>query len=505
MSLQQLVRAHGGWLRGDRAAAATEARGVQLDSRRVVPGDLFVALPGTRDDGARYATDAVARGAVAIVAPRPLEGLAGSTPQWIHDAPAQLTGILAQAFAGEPAAATFLAGVTGTNGKTSVAHLLAHLLEAGGRRAGVLGTAGHKLADGPREATHTTPDAPALAQLMAAHRAAGGDALAMEVSSHALVQERHAGLAFDAAIFTNLSRDHLDYHGTLDAYGAAKARLFEALAPGGTAIVHADDPASDRMARAARARGAGVLRYSTRTRADLMASRLRATREGTSFHLSGMGIPARDVRFHLRGRFNVENALAALACALVAGVGPDHALAGLTSCTPAPGRMQALRAGGDTPTPQVIVDYAHTPDALERALRALRASLDARGGRLWCVFGCGGDRDRGKRPAMGDAATRLADRVLLTSDNPRSEDPDAIADQVCAGLKDAQLARVTRELDREAAIRTAIAEATPRDVVLIAGKGHETVQVDARGSHPFDDRTVAQAALDERAAMELTG
>ena len=327
----------------------------------------------------------------------------------------------------------------------------------------------------------------------------------MEVSSHALVQERHAGLAFDAAIFTNLSRDHLDYHGTLDAYGAAKARLFEALAPGGTAIVHADDPASDRMARAARARGAGVLRYSTRTRADLMASRLRATREGTSFHLSGMGIPARDVRFHLRGRFNVENALAALACALVAGVGPDHALAGLTSCTPAPGRMQALRAGGDTPTPQVIVDYAHTPDALERALRALRSSLEARGGRLWCVFGCGGDRDRGKRPAMGDAATRLADRVLLTSDNPRSEDPDAIADQVCAGLSDAQLARVIRELDREAAIRTAIAEATPRDVVLIAGKGHETVQVDARGSHPFDDRTVAQAALDERAAMELTG
>jgi UDP-N-acetylmuramoyl-L-alanyl-D-glutamate--2,6-diaminopimelate ligase len=505
LNLQDLVRAQGGWLRGgaSRVAAAVDLCSVEVDSRRVEPGALFVALPGTRDDGARFAADAVQRGAAAVLAPRPLQ-LEEPVPQWVHDSPARVAGLVAQALAGEPARRLFLAGVTGTNGKTSVAHLVAHLLEAGGRRAGVLGTAGHRLADGPREATHTTPDAPELARLMQAHRAAGGEALAMEVSSHALAQERHAGLAFDAAIFTNLTRDHLDYHGSLEAYGAAKARLFEALAPGGTAIVHADDPASDRMARAARARGARVLRYSTRTSADLMASRLRATREGTSFHLSGMGIPARDVRFHLRGRFNVENALAALACALVAGVGPDHALAGLTSCTPAPGRMEALRAGGASAAPEVVVDYAHTPDALERALAALRREL-APGARLWCVFGCGGDRDRGKRALMGAAATRHADRVLLTSDNPRSEDPADIADEVLAGLSPEALSRVTREPDRAAAIREAISAAAAGDTVLVAGKGHETVQVDAQGSHPFDDRVVARAALEERAQLEVMG
>lgn len=509
-----------------------EITGVHLDSRKVGAGDLFYAAQGTREEGVRYVRDARERGAVAVLANAPIASAElGGLPLWVHPEARKVAGLAACAVYGDPGRGMFIAAITGTNGKTTTAHLAAQLLELGGRRAGVLGTAGNRLADGrPRPATHTTPDASELQRILQEHARLGGNALALEASSHALDQQRLSGLRVDAAVFTNLTRDHLDYHGSLESYARAKQRLFDELRPGAWAVLHTDDPCSERMACAARAAGAGVIQYSARSGGDLCASRLETGPEGTHFHLHGMGISEVQVRLPLPGRYNVENALAALACALLSGASPARLVAGLATVSPAPGRLE--RVPGGARGPRVFVDYAHSEDALLNVCRVVRESflrgglhaLDfgarvphkeatasvadrasgtasrgsesgaARAGRLIVVFGCGGDRDRGKRSPMGRVVNEYADIAIVTSDNPRSEDPERIVDEIVAGMQPPRAERMV-EIDRRSAIRRAIAVAREGDVVLIAGKGHESTQTIGGDVQPFDDRQVAAEAL----------
>ncbi len=548
MRLAELVRSLGGSA-SPGGGGGPEITGVHLDSRRVGAGDLFIALSGTREDGTRYVLDALERGAAAILSAAPLDPAAlarggdgraaptqaqlarlAATPLWVHADARRLAGLAARAVYGDPGRQLFVAAVTGTNGKTTTAHLTAQLLERGGASAGVLGTAGNRLADGRlRPATHTTPDATELQRILREHVELGGDALALEASSHALDQERLSGLRVDVAAFTNLTRDHLDYHGDLEHYAEAKARLFAGLAPGAHAVLNADDPASERMARAAREAGARVLTYSARLHGDLCASRLETDLQGTRFHLHGMGISGAEAFVPLPGRYNVENALAALACALLSGASPADLLAGLATVSAAPGRLERVDDHGRGV--RVFVDYAHTEDALENVCRVVRQSLDrerarvldkpsreehkkehalaagrasatmqrgssgaARAGRLIVVFGCGGDRDRGKRSPMGRVVNQFADVAVVTSDNPRSEDPERIISEVVAGMEPPRAERLV-EVDRRSAIRRAIEVAREGDVVLIAGKGHESTQTIGSRVHEFDDRQVAAEAL----------
>ncbi len=506
MRLADLVREVGGAASRD---ASAPIRGVQLDSRHVAPGDLFCALSGSREDGARFAADAVRRGAVAVLTDREIDVPAG-VGSWVHASARRAAGEAAARILGTPARGMFVAGVTGTNGKTTVAHLVGHLLTRAGLRPAVLGTAGNRLADGQIvPATHTTPDAPALQKLVARHRDLGGDSLVMEVSSHALDQERTAGLDFDVAIFTNLTRDHLDYHGDLESYTRAKERLFAMLRPGATAVVNADEPASERMSAAARARNALVVTYSARLRGDLCASELRSSLRGTHLILHGMGISRTRLWLPLAGRYNVENALAAAACALVSGASPSSILEGLANAPSAPGRLEVVPTNGRGFT--VLVDYAHSEDALENVCRTLRHALEVpatpesgvahlgdgvapRSGRLIVVFGAGGDRDKGKRAPMGRVVNDLADLAIVTSDNPRSEDPARILSDIVLGMEPQRALRIV-ESDRRRAIEIACAEARAGDVVLIAGKGHETTQTIGTEVHSFDDRAVAREVL----------
>ena len=469
-----------------------EITGVHLESQRVGAGDLFLALRGTRDDGARFVRDARARGAVAVLAEAPVAAAdLGGLPLWVHPEARRIAGLVARAVYGDPGAGMFVAAVTGTNGKTTTAHLAAQLLACGGARAGVLGTAGNRLADGVlRSATHTTPDAPELQRLLREHARLGGTALVLEASSHALAQERLSGVRVDAALFTNLTRDHLDYHGDLDSYARAKQRLFEGLGPGAHAVLNADDPCSTRMAAAARAAGADVITYSARSRGDLSASRLETGLEGTHFDLLGMGISGARVFLPLPGRYNVENALAALACALLSGASPAPLLAGLATVSPAPGRLE--RVQGARRGPRVFVDYAHSEDALLNVCKVVRHALPE--GRLIVVFGCGGDRDRGKRSPMGRVVNEYADIAVVTSDNPRGEDPARIIDEIVAGMQPPRAQRVV-EPDRRSAIQRAIGAAREGDVVLIAGKGHERTQTIGTRVQEFDDRLVAAEAM----------
>jgi UDP-N-acetylmuramoyl-L-alanyl-D-glutamate--2,6-diaminopimelate ligase len=506
MRLADLVENLGGGLQ-PAAGADRRITGVHLDSRRVGAGDLFCALSGTRADGSSFARDAVQRGAGAILADRHLEIPAG-IPLWIHPQARRVAGLASALVMGEPSRGQFLVGITGTNGKTTTAHLVGHLLKHAGRRPAVLGTAGNRLADGAVvPSTHTTPDAPELQRLLARHREMGGDSAALEVSSHALDQERTAGLDFDVAVFTNLSRDHLDYHPDLEAYARAKQRLFESLRPGAHAVVNADEPASERMSAAARARNAEVVTYSARSRGDLCATDVRTSLRGTHIVLHGMGISRTRLWLPLAGRFNVENALAAAVCALVSGASPSQVVEGLAAAPGAPGRLEAVSTNGRGFA--LFVDYAHSEDALENVCRTLRGSLTEdppdedpgmlvpplrRGGRLIVVFGAGGDRDQGKRAPMGRVVNALADVAIVTSDNPRSEDPARILADIVAGMQPARARRVV-EPDRRRAIEIACGEARPGDVVLIAGKGHETTQTVGREVHSFDDRAVAREVL----------
>ena len=466
--------------------------GLNLDSRRVRPGDAFFALRGTREHGIKFAGLAVQRGARVVLAEAPATGEhALDVPVlWIDGLHAQV-GEIAARFFGDPSRALGVIGVTGTNGKTSTVQLLAHALEHLGHRAATIGTLGAGLHGKLREGERTTPDAIEVQGLLAGFRADGATHVAMEVSSHALEQGRVGAVKFDVAAFTNLTRDHLDYHGSMEAYGAAKAKLFAW--PGlRAAVINFDDAFGRDLLRNLPA-GMQALSYSAvgDKAAAIVALSVVTSSEGLSFVLrTPWG--ERPLQSRLLGRFNVANLLAVVGCLGALGESFESIVAAVEAMEPVNGRMNRL--GGFGNEPLVVIDYAHTPDALEQALTALRAHC---AGRLFCVFGCGGDRDAGKRPVMGAIAERLADSIVVTDDNPRSEDGDAIVAQIVAGLAAPERARIER--DRAKAIGWAVAQARAGDVVLVAGKGHETYQESATGKRPFDDFAVARTALEVRA------
>lgn len=469
--------------------AALEVSGLARDSRAVQPGDLFFAIQGTQVDGARYAAGAAERGAVAVVAQRPIPDL--SIPVIQVDDVALALGAAADRLHGRPSQEVAVTGVTGTNGKTTTSYLLSWILEAAGQDSALLGTISTRVAGRERPATMTTPCVLETHAALAEARAAGEKHLVMEVSSHALDQQRVAGVRFKCAVFTNLTRDHLDYHGTLEAYGRAKARLFTQLEADGVAVLNARDPYSSRLARETRGR---VVRYAWSVPedpappAEVEARIVEETLWGTTLDLH-LGQRAKRVTLPQIGRFNIENALAAAAAAHALGVAPNVIAAALEANQGVPGRFERVSPYGVGPT--VLVDYAHTPDALERVLQTLRPLVK---GRLWVVFGCGGDRDRGKRGPMGQAVLAHADRPVLTSDNPRGEDPAEIAAEVVRGCGPAGRG-LEVELDRGLAIRNSILQAAPEDLVLIAGKGHERTQTVGDQVIPFDDREIARAAF----------
>ncbi|HEV3379262.1 MAG TPA: UDP-N-acetylmuramoyl-L-alanyl-D-glutamate--2,6-diaminopimelate ligase [Thermoleophilaceae bacterium] len=459
------------------AAPEVEVTGLAYSSQSVAPGTLFFCVPGFRADGHDFAPDAVARGAVALVCQRPL-GL--GVPEVVVDDVRAAMGPAAGRFYGDPTSELDVVGVTGTNGKTTTAFLVRHLLEADGRQTGLLGTVKRVVGGVEEEVERTTPEAIDL-QATFRRMVDGGDrACAMEVSSHALELGRVAGIRFACRIFTNLTQDHLDFHETMEAYFAAKRRLFE---EPGLSVVNLDDEYGRRIAAEVES-----VTFAVECDADYRARDVEFDLMGSRFVCDTPDGELR-LRSPLPGLFNVQNVLGAVAAARSLGV-PGEAIAeALPSFGRVPGRFEPVDEGQDF---GVLVDYAHTPEALENVLQAAR---EVTRGRLHVVFGAGGDRDRGKRPLMGAAARRLADRVLVTSDNPRSEDPEAIVDAVMEGTgPDAE-----RETDRRRAIALAIETAEPGDVVVIAGKGHEQGQEFENGrKEPFDDRTVAREALRTR-------
>lgn len=465
--------------------------GLSADSRSLHPGEAFVALPGFGHHGLAFAEQARARGAAAILYEPPVpDDMTVPVDAIAVPGLRSRLGEVGDAFHGHPSQAMTVVGVTGTNGKTSTVQLLAQAWQRLGLRGGTLGTLGVGL-DGQIVPTgFTTPQVLQVHRLLAELRDAGAQAVAMEVSSHALDQGRVDGVHFDVAVFTNLTRDHLDYHRTMQAYGEAKARLFAM--PGlQAAVINLDDDFGRELATRLRGR-LPVIGVSAQGAGDarVAASALALDNRGLAFTLR---LEDRDwpLRSPLLGHFNVDNLLAVAGVLHTLGT-PAASIAGvLPQLQPIPGRMNRL--GGEHGLPLVVVDYAHTPDALEQALTALRAHVE---GRLLCVFGCGGERDSGKRPQMAAIAERLADAVIVTDDNPRCEDGDAIVADILGGF--AEPARVTVQRDRAAAIDLAIGHAGARDIVLIAGKGHEPYQDVAGIKHPFDDRQVAAAALRAR-------
>jgi UDP-N-acetylmuramoyl-L-alanyl-D-glutamate--2,6-diaminopimelate ligase len=491
-------------------APATRVTGVCLDSRKARPGDLFVAVPGTRVDGSAFVRDALGRGAVAVACdPAHAPAL---VPAIVTADVAAACGHLAAAFHGHPSETLELVGITGTNGKTSCTYLMEGVWKAAGRRPGVIGTIVRRCHAFERASSMTTPSPVELQELLAEMRDAGSDCVAMEVSSHALDQRRVAGCRFRGALFTNLTRDHLDYHVSEDSYFAAKASLFrDWLEPAsGVAVLNADDA---RVATLAGELAHDVWMFSTSPDSHARARVIDAdcTLDGihATLDLDGERVRVDSV---LVGAANLANLLAVAALARGAGIDSAAIEAGLGACAPVPGRMERMAAGdADRAAPAVFVDYAHTPDALERSLKAFAGEQK---GRIVVVFGCGGDRDRGKRPIMGRIAATLADVAVLTSDNPRSEDPHAILREIEQGVGARMRRRSAAELaardaggylveaDRLVAIETAIAIASAGDVVLIAGKGHEDYQETAGRKRHFDDREVARSALSRAGAGE---
>ncbi len=470
-----------------------EITGVACDSRQVRPGSLFVAVPGIAQDGRGFIGDAVAKGAVAVVAESAVELQAAVCRVVVGDARRAL-GLLAKAFWHDAADTLQLVGVTGTNGKTTVAYLVRDILEQAGRAPGLISTVQYRI--GPRAipASRTTPDAPTLHRMFSEMVATGCRSAVMEVSSHGLDQQRVAGIAFDAAVFTNLTRDHLDYHKTMEDYFRAKARLFEDLGCGtkpAVASINLDDSWGQRLAgmlgkSAPAGKGVTLLTYAIAASADVMAEDLRLTSDGARFRLATpWGATAVETR--LLGRFNVSNALAAAATGVALGVGVEAVAAALGKAQAVPGRLQQVATERGF---QVFIDYAHTDDALQRVLETVR---EVTSGRLVLVFGCGGNRDSTKRPVMGAVAARLADHTVVTSDNPRKEEPGAIIAQILEGAPQAR--NLEPVVDRREAIAHALALARPGDVVVVAGKGHETFQEFGSRTLPFDDAQVVREIL----------
>ena len=499
-------------------ATAAPAGKLASDSRRVQAGDVFFAYPGAAGDGRAHIASAIAQGAAAIV-----YDCANFSWDDELDVPhlavpelKQHAGPIAHACNGMPDSAMFTVGVTGTNGKTSCAVWLGQAFARLGETAAVIGTLGVGMFSGRGEVAYdvtgyTTPDAVLLAQKLAEVREAGASALAIEVSSIGLDQGRTAGMHFDVALFTNLTRDHLDYHGDMESYEAAKARLFEW--PGlKTAVLNLDDPAGLRLVNHLQTRFGSTLPligYTLRNAATqpdidgvalLRASQFKSRHAGTDFHLESPYGSA-TVKTQLVGHFNISNALAVLGALLAKGVALRSALDAIEALTPAPGRMQQV---GGQDAPMVVIDYAHTPDALEKTLETLHQVARERGGELWCVFGCGGDRDPGKRAQMGKIA-QIARHVLVTSDNPRSEDPAAIISQIVAGMDPANPQSTFQAIeDRAAAILSAVRHAARPDVILLAGKGHEAYQEIKGRKMAFSDADHAALALAARATMMRT-
>lgn len=481
----------------DPALANIEVASLATDSRTVQPGALFLAVQGLQVHGLRHVQQALQRGAAAVlwepVEDAQLTRLAGSlaVPAVAVPGLGHKLGIIADRFYGQPTGEMHVIGVTGTDGKTSVTHFIAQALSEAGQACGLLGTLGYGVYGDLHAPTHTTPDALRLQAEFAALRDQGLRRAVMEVSSHALHQQRTAGVAFHTAVLTHLSRDHLDYHGSVEAYAEAKRRLFNT--PGlACAVLNVNDEFGRQLAQRLGKRLRVIAYQGSNDReagryADwLTLQSVEPLACGIALRIESSWGPA-DLEASLLGGFNAENLLAALGALLAAGLPLDAAVQRLSRVHTVPGRMELFSVPG---APRVVVDYAHTPHALESALQALRPHC---AGELVCVFGAGGERDRGKRPQMGAVAERLADRVILTSDNPRSEEPEAIVDQILTGF--AAPARAVRIAERGAAIATAIGEAAPDDLVLVAGKGHEEYQQIGSARHPFSDRVQVRTAL----------
>ena len=478
-----------------------DVTGVAADSRRVHPGDVFFALAGRSTDGRRHVAEALARGARVVVADGDLE-VPGATRVRCSE-PRRLLGPVAARLAGDPSAHLVLVGITGTNGKTTTTYLLEGIWRAAGTRPGVVGTIAYRFGDASRPAPFTTPEAPELQALLGEMRRAGVTHVAIEVSSHALAQYRADGLRFDAAAFTNLTRDHLDFHGDLEAYYAAKARLFHEVLPasgkaGAVAVVNVDDAGGARLAGDVRGR---CVRVGRAEGADVRLLDVESTLDGTRGVLV-LGSDRVPFTSPLVGAPHAENIALAAATAWALGVDPAAIVAGIAATQPPPGRVERIRGPGFT----VVGDYAHTPDALDRLLTALRPLTS---GALITVFGCGGDRDRGKRPLMGAAAARASDLVVITSDNPRTEDPVRILADIEPGVRGEGLEPLPLhapgsrgyvvEPDRPHAIALAVGLARPGDLVVVAGKGHEDYQIIGVEKRHLDDREEVRRALEQRA------
>ncbi len=496
LTMLESVPAALAWLRqhGVRALCA--------DSRRLEPGDAFIAWPGHAIDARQHVAQALASGASACL----VEAQGGEAFDWQGDPRVALmpglkaaTGAIASGFLGQPSKTLRMVAVTGTNGKTSTAWWTAQALAALGRRCGVIGTLG---AGEPPSAAQpqaqvvptglTTPDPIALQIALRGFADQGFEACAIEASSIGLDEHRLAGTHIDVALFTNFTQDHLDYHGTMDAYWRAKTRLFDR-DDLSAAVVNLDDSHGASLAYSLRGRPLVVLTYSAQRDARLRGANLRYEAAGLCFEVREGGVQV-DVRTPLIGDFNVSNVLAVIGGLRALGVPLNQAARACSTLTPVPGRMQRVAPSGAGP--EVVVDYAHTPDALEKALRALRPLAAQRQGALWCVFGCGGNRDAGKRPLMGALAQRHAEHVVVTSDNPRFEAPELIIAQIVKGLASRDGVEVVE--NRRAALAHAIARADVRDVILVAGKGHEATQEIAGVKQPFSDVLEAQAALRHR-------
>ena len=458
-----------------------EITGVEIDSRKVSAGGLFVAMKGTQVDGHRFIPKAVELGAVAVLCEdMPAEDERAEGVTYVQVASTEeAVGPVATLFYGDPSRKLTLVGVTGTNGKTTIATLLYNMYRKMGHRCGLLSTVCNYIEDEAVPASHTTPDAIELNRLLARMVEAGCEYAFMECSSHAIAQRRIGGLQFAGGIFTNLTRDHLDYHKTFENYRDAKKRFFDDLPKTAFAVTNADDKNGMFMVQNTRAT---VKTYSTRSMADFRARILECHFEGMYLEVDG-----REVGVQFIGKFNVSNLLAVYGAAVMLGKQPEEILVTMSTLHSVSGRLDPVRSPeGFT----AIVDYAHTPDALENVLNAIHEVLDGKGGHVITVCGAGGNRDKGKRPLMAQEAVRQSDRVIITSDNPRFEEPQAIIDDMLAGLDQKQMKKVLAIVDRREAIRTACMLAQKGDVVLVAGKGHEDYQEIKGVKHHFDDKEV---------------
>jgi UDP-N-acetylmuramoyl-L-alanyl-D-glutamate--2,6-diaminopimelate ligase len=504
--LEELLRD----LREPAASVAGDARvdiaALALDSREAGPGSLFFALPGTRTDGRKFVGQAIERGAIAVAAPAPFDAPAHVVAVVLPSIQRSMSEIAAR-FYGRPSTKLHLVGVTGTNGKTTITHLLESIWSAAGHLPGIIGTIHYRAGRRSWPAPFTTPDAVSLQRLLAAMVDEGATHVAMEVSSHALALDRARDCEWNGAMFSNMTRDHLDFHPDMESYFTAKRSLFDELLPRSDkparfAVVNVDDPYGKRLVESLREEPAvRVVTFGRGDDADVSPIEVARSLDGLEGEIR-IGAERLAIRSRLVGEAHLDNILAAAGAAWAEGIALPVIAAGIRDCPGIPGRME--RVDAEAPF-AVLVDYAHTPDALERAVRVLRSLAEHR---LIVVFGCGGDRDRGKRPLMGEAAARIADIVVLTSDNPRTEDPLKILHEIERGVVEAGLDPLTEGAarrqdangylvipDRRRAIQLAVEIARANDVVLIAGKGHETYQIVGAERHPFDDRDEARHAL----------